>query len=341
MGEGNGAVAAESNTTSDGHTQETACLNCDTALIGTHCHACGQKAHIHRTMGAFFHDLLHGVLHFEGKIWRTLPLLLWHPGRLTREYIDGRRVRYVGPIALFLFTVFLTFALFSILGGASALSPTVQGVEQAQAAYDTGKVELEKLRAERAAVSDGTARAKELDGQIRELAEQQQALGSIFGAVASDFESSFREGFEANPLPPGNSISATIGKVTENPQLTIYKLQTNAYKFSWILIPLSVPFVWLLFPFSRRFGGYDHTVFTTYSISFMIMLTTVVSMMFYFNLPSVGGLLMLFAPLHLYRQLRGAYALGRWGAIWRMLAISLFAWIAVGLFAGAIGLLAA
>ncbi len=75
----------------DGHSAETACLNCGTALIGSHCHACGQAAHVHKTLGVFFSDLLHGVFHFEGKIWRTLPLLAWNPGRLTREYTDGRR----------------------------------------------------------------------------------------------------------------------------------------------------------------------------------------------------------------------------------------------------------
>jgi hypothetical protein len=74
----------------DGHTAEPTCLNCGTRLVGKHCHACGQVAHVHRTLAAFFHDLLHGVFHFEGRIWRTLPLLAWRPGRLTREYIDGR-----------------------------------------------------------------------------------------------------------------------------------------------------------------------------------------------------------------------------------------------------------
>ena len=54
---------------------------------------------------------LHGVLHFEGKIWRTLPLLAWKPGELTRRYIDGERARFVSPIALFLFSVFLMFAV--------------------------------------------------------------------------------------------------------------------------------------------------------------------------------------------------------------------------------------
>ena len=41
-----------------GHFDEGACLNCGTALTGNYCHACGQKAHLHRTLGAFLHDLL-------------------------------------------------------------------------------------------------------------------------------------------------------------------------------------------------------------------------------------------------------------------------------------------
>lgn len=40
-----------------------------------------------------------------------------HPGRLTRRYIDGERVKFVSPMALFLFTVFLMFAVFAFTGG--------------------------------------------------------------------------------------------------------------------------------------------------------------------------------------------------------------------------------
>ena len=49
---------------------------------------------------AFFHDFLHGVFNFEGKIWRTLPMLAWRPGEMTRRYIAGERARFVSPIAL-------------------------------------------------------------------------------------------------------------------------------------------------------------------------------------------------------------------------------------------------
>ena len=92
------------------------CLNCSTALIGSFCHACGQSGHVHKTLSSIGHDLLHGVLHFEGKTWRTLPLLALRPGELTRRYIAGERARFVSPMALFLFSVFLMFAVFQLVG---------------------------------------------------------------------------------------------------------------------------------------------------------------------------------------------------------------------------------
>ena len=92
------------------------CRNCAATLSGRYCSACGQKAVIHRTLAEFGHDIVHGVVHFDGKIWRTLPLLAWRPGELTRRYVHGERAKFVSPFALFLFSVFLMVAVFSWLG---------------------------------------------------------------------------------------------------------------------------------------------------------------------------------------------------------------------------------
>ena len=86
----------------DGHTHEKNCLNCGSPLIGPYCAACGQKAHIHRSVRAFLGDFVQGLLNFEGKIWRTLPMLAWRPGEMTRRYIAGERARYISPVALYL-----------------------------------------------------------------------------------------------------------------------------------------------------------------------------------------------------------------------------------------------
>src|SRR5215469_14894036 len=114
------AVEPQAGEASDGHTHEKSCLNCGTKLSGAYCSACGQKAHIHRSVRAFFQDFLAGLFNFEGKIWRTLPMLAWRPGEMTRRYIAGERARFISPVALYLFTV---FAMFAVLNFTGALNP--------------------------------------------------------------------------------------------------------------------------------------------------------------------------------------------------------------------------
>jgi hypothetical protein len=123
-------------------------------------------------------------------------------------------------------------------------------------------------------------------------------------------------------------------KAKANPSLLIYKLQNSAYKFSWALIPISVPFVWLLFLWRRKFKLYDHTVFVTYSLTFMTLLLITASV---FSVAGVSqGLIVLaltfIPPFHMYRQLRGAYSLSRFSALWRTFFLLIFASIASSLF---------
>src|SRR5262245_40814230 len=91
------------------------CANCKTPVMGRYCHECGQAAHVHRSMAHIFEEVAHGVVHFETRSWRTLPMLFFRPGLLTRRYIEGQRVKYVSPLALFLFSVFLMFFVNSLI----------------------------------------------------------------------------------------------------------------------------------------------------------------------------------------------------------------------------------
>ena len=121
-------------------------------------------------------------------------------------------------------------------------------------------------------------------------------------------------------------------KAKQNPDLLLYKLKSNSYKWSWALIPLSVPFLWLLFPFSRRFRLYDHVVFITYSLSFMTLLVVVGTLTAYVGIKQIAGVLLFVPPIHMYRQLRGAYGLGWAGALWRTALLVTFAIIAMIIF---------
>ena len=309
----------------DGHTHERSCLNCGTPLTGDFCHACGQRAHVHRTLRGFFHDLLHGALHFEGKIWTTMPMLAWKPGELTRRYIDGERAKFVSPVALFLFIVFLMFAVMGLTGALDTSSRQLQADLASEIGEARGNVtELEADRAE--AVREGRPTSK-IDSRLKEARAELATIQTVKVGPAAVAE------IDSEGAP--SWLRGFIDETSANPELLFYKVKTNAYKFSWALIPISVPFVWLLFPFSRRFRAYDHTVFVTYSLCFMMLLLVVGSTLGLIW-PTIASLLFFVPPFHMYRQLKGTYQRGRWGALWRTTLLVGFAFAAIGMFAALI-----
>ena len=309
------------------------CLNCGTRLIGAHCHACGQSAHVHRTVGAIGHEIAHGVFHFEGKIWRTLPMLLWRPGDLTRRYVAGERARFVSPLALFLFTVFLMFATISALGGdiAEAVSPEAMSRNVVGFARGAEKAQkgLEKAQAQRATLVARGKSTREVDQEITALRTTVDALKRTQSGEAGNTD------FKLIGVKTGwAALDHGLEKANKNPGLALYKLQTSTYKYSWLLIPISTPLVALLFLWRRRFGLYDHAIFVTYSLAFMMLM--VIGLMLAGVAGVSAGWLVLavyvLPPVHMFRQLRGSYSLRKRSAAWRTAVLLVFAWTALALF---------
>jgi len=311
--------------------------NCGAALVGGYCHVCGQHAHVHRTLGAFAQDFLSGALNFEGKIFKTLPLLAWRPGDLTRRYIDGQRARFVSPLALFLFSVFLLFATFQIAGGSNGLNKVSvdnQVYHSTDEAIAGVQAKIARLNVRRA-----KADAQDQPDIDKELADQQKALATLQGFKKNGITNAILANKSTTVDSDIPLLNDAFQRAKANPQLAIYKLQDAASKFAWLLIPISVPFLWLLFPFSRRFKLYDHSVFVTYSLSFMMLLAVVLTGVSKLGIAGVGLAGILVPPFHMYRQLKGTYGLSRFGALWRWVLLLTFAAIAFALFAVAVVLL--
>ncbi|MEM7780778.1 MAG: DUF3667 domain-containing protein [Pseudomonadota bacterium] len=387
------------------------CLNCGADLNGAaYCHNCGQKSHVHRSLTAIFHDLIHGVLHLDGKFWLTLPLLVFRPGKLTRRYIEGERAKFVSPMAMFLFSVFAMFAVFQMVG---LTAPTdLAGDARAQV--------TQMLEAERASINGEIARideelaAPELDDTTRASLEIErerletdlglldtrgQNITNLLTSGSADFVDNLQSAGEnelasANErlatLPEGSQeyrdlaseiataeqgiedleqfeavlpitttaegsvtlkqtgvgfIDSFLEKWTSNPSLMLYKLQANGYKFSWLLIPLSIPFVWLIFAWKRRFKAYDHAIFVTYSLSFMSLLFITMSLIAASPIDAGGGwafaIFTVAAPLHVYKHLKYTYDLSRFSAIWRFFALLIFILMVLALFLQALLVLGA
>ena len=310
---------------------ETHCGNCSTELVGTHCHYCGQKKHVHRSIAAIAHDLIHGVLHLDGKFWRTLPLLAFRPGELTRRYIHGERAKFVSPLGMFLFGIFLMFGILTIYG--ASLSNIDLGDaprETAEGRIDDG---MTNARAELADTMRQLAIAEGQPGQeerVAQLEEDVARLEEIMAGMETG-QQLLDVGF---PRTGWERLDSGIQKINDNPNLALYKLQANFYKFSWLLIPLSVPFVWLLFFYTRRFKMYDHTIFVTYSLAFMSLFAIALTVLGFAGLGNPWiPLAIIFVPvIHMYKQLRGTYQITRIGAFLRTIFLAGFCFCTATIF---------
>jgi hypothetical protein len=90
-----------------------ACRNCGAVAPGEYCPRCGQETSLALpTVRSLLREAAGRYIALDGRLWRTLFPLLFHPGFLTREYLSGRRRRYIRPARLFLV---LSIALFAVL----------------------------------------------------------------------------------------------------------------------------------------------------------------------------------------------------------------------------------
>ena len=81
----------------------TRCENCAAAVSGRYCPACGQRLEppVH-SLWHFAQTATEDLTHADSRVWRTLGALLLRPGYLTREFLAGRRARYLPPVRLYL-----------------------------------------------------------------------------------------------------------------------------------------------------------------------------------------------------------------------------------------------
>lgn len=350
-----------------------ACANCGAALSGPYCSQCGQHGHPHRSLAHVFEEFLHGIVHFDTRAWRTLPMLVARPGTLTRDYVYGKRASYISPLALFLFTVFFMFAVFAFSGASAPVDITETGsVAEAQAALEEARAGLSEVQGElegdsgseqTPSLETSAARSALILAQ-QEVERREQALLRAqrreavaarganpetndiveIGVTSTDgdpgqltWQDAARQIAESEDFVVIQGWDYFNHKAREklrNPDLALYKIQQAAYKFSFLLIPISLPLIALLFLWRRGVTLYDHVVFALYSLSFVSILFVAMAMagqvawLRWF----IPASLLLVIPVHTYFHLKGAYALGWWSAAWRTVLMLAFALISLCIF---------
>ncbi len=132
------------------------CLNCGTRLRGQYCGNCGQRA-TSRLISLYelIRDAFGDMFELDSRLWRTLIPLLLRPGQLTRDYLEGRRARYMPPFRMYLVlsVVFFIIAFFDPRDDLSLLfepepAPTAEEVEATEADKEEALDEAEEALGE-------------------------------------------------------------------------------------------------------------------------------------------------------------------------------------------------
>lgn len=96
--------------------EDKTCLNCGHTVEERFCPHCGQEnTETKQPFHYLFTHFIEDFTHYDGQFWKTIKYLLFRPGKLTKEYLAGKRQTYVAPVKLYIFVSFITFFLPSLL----------------------------------------------------------------------------------------------------------------------------------------------------------------------------------------------------------------------------------
>ncbi len=290
------------------------CLNCDTRLRGQYCGNCGQRSRsrlisIWQLLREAFGDLLE----LDSRLWRTTLPLLIRPGQLTRDYLEGRRARYMPPFRTYLVlsVIFFVVAFFDPKDDLSLFfepqpEPTAEEIAERE---DNARIAVEEKDAqlddedgifgdcENASISDEEdmpewVKKRFTDERIKHICEKNKARGN------------------------DNFADAILDNI---PVALI------------VLLPIMAMVLKLLYPLSRRYFVEHLLFFVHFHAFFFLILTLQILFARLANSLSFAGIIStlilvatsFYIPVYLYKAMRHVYGQGHAITIFKYLMLSI------------------
>lgn len=282
------------------------CLNCDAVLNGQYCGRCGQRARSRLiSVWELLKDALGDLLDADSRLWQTLLQLAFRPGRLTCEYLRGRRARYMPPFRTYLVLslVFFVIVSFDPHKEFSILFEPVAEVEQAQGSPVRQEV-LDDLVAE---------------GILIRPAEAVDGTGT--GCNLGDYDAASLPGWLGRRLSRDRVQLMCDRMIADGGQGLrgfVDKLLEYVPAGLIILLPIMALVLKLLYPFSRRYYV-EHLLLILHYHAFVFLVLTVQTVVsrlgaLFGALDTIVAVtlvaLSFYIPVYLYKTLRRVYGQG-------------------------------
>ena len=290
------------------------CRNCGAPLAGAFCSDCGQSGDVHvPTTHELIHEALEGITHSDSRLWVTLKYLLFVPGKLTNEFIAGRRVSYLPPIRLYLV---LSVAFFLLVPQPGADLGGDDSVEISVGGHDlSGSEPAEPPRPASTAAAPGAEAAKPAaTGALRKLPRSERC---------NTIESDFGPRTEAFLRHACERVLADNGKSFE------HNIAATFPKAMFIFLPVVAFFNMLMYWWPRQRYAV-HLLFFVHVHAFAFLAFTLMWLLGVIGdaLPAMKSILQvlqaaigLWVPFYILKALRRVFGRSRWNTLVKATAL--------------------
>lgn len=237
---------------------DNTCQNCGNEVQDRFCSHCAQEnTETRQPFHFLFAHFLEDFTHYDGQFWKTIRYLLFSPGKLTNEYLAGKRQQYVAPVKLYIFLSFIVFfvpTLFPDSGNKKELvhitNETIKDGVADSASDKLVKQELDSLPPIKIGEHDIESKA---DFDSLAKATKKKELGWIRPIVNKYYDLKGK----------GNSNDEIIEKFQES---FIHILP----KALFVYLPIFAFLLWLFHP-KKEWWFFDHGIFTLHFFSFLLL----------------------------------------------------------------------
>lgn len=316
------------------------CLNCGDTLAGQYCANCGQRASSRLiSIWELTRDAFGDLFELDSRVWRTLIPLTMRPGKLTRDYLEGRRARYMPPFRTYLVLslFFFVVAFFDPREDLSILFvPEPEAVEEAATDDDDDDVPsaqdirdeiVDELREEGIVVGDDEELAALIEERIAE-GEDGLSLNLSKGETegecdVDDLESEDLPLWLRQRLTPERLKVVCDRVLADDGRAFVEKLIDYVPAGLFFLLPLMALVLKMLYPLSKRYYV-EHLLFVVHYHAFIFMILILQILLertvSWTGAPEGIGdaaalAIGLYIPIYLYKSIRRVYGQGHLATI--------------------------
>ncbi len=319
------------------------CLNCEQPLdlSDVYCPHCSQlNTTKPLSLKDFLNEFLGSIISYDSRFRHTIKDVLFHPGRITRKYVNGQRVRYANPFRFFLSVSIVYFLLNSLFTNFNDeandfkegwINSTIEdSIKQKNNIYFDD--EILNVEGKKNSIENNFENYFISEDSLSKMGYAQRAFErfSMYNSFHEEhkeitanqaLDSLKQEQSRYNIWLYNKTLRAE--QIQKNPQEYIQYLITKIPFFLFFLAPIYALFFWLLY-YRNKHRYIEHLIFIFHIFTFLFLVMLLVKLpdLLLGNNYLISVLFFLIAPFYFYKALRNYYKQSRWKTILKFVLLN-------------------